>query len=158
MAATPRSVWRNPVHFAAFGFGAGAIPWMPGTWGTLAAVIVYLGLQWLPLTAYVLLVAAAVVIGIGLCGRTARQIGVHDHSGIVWDEFVGYWITMTAAPAGWSWIVAGFVLFRLFDVSKPWPIGWLDRQVGGGLGIMADDVLAGVMACLCLQLAAMVLV
>jgi len=73
-------------------------------------------------------------------------LGVHDHPGIVWDEFAGFLITMVAAPAGWPGIAAGFALFRLFDVWKPWPIGWVDRKVHGGLGIMLDDVLAGLMA------------
>lgn len=152
MATVPRSVWRNPVHFAAFGFGSGAVPLAPGTFGTLAALVIYLGLQQLPFPLYALFVLTALALGVLLCGRTARDVGEHDHSGIVWDEFVGYWITMTLAPPGWWPIALGFILFRLFDVIKPWPIGWLDRHVHGGLGIMADDVLAGVMAALCLQL------
>jgi phosphatidylglycerophosphatase A len=81
-----------------------------------------------------------------LCGRTSRDLGVHDHGGIVWDEFVGYWITMIAVPVDWVWALAGFILFRLFDILKPWPIGPVDKRVHGGLGIMLDDVLAGVMA------------
>lgn len=152
MATVPRSVWRNPVHFAAFGFGSGAVPLAPGTSGTLAAALIYLGLQYLPPLLYLLFVLLALALGIALCGRTARDVGVHDHSGIVWDEFVGYWITMVLAPPGWWPMLAGFILFRLFDVIKPWPIGWLDRHVDGGAGIMIDDVLAGIMAWLCLQL------
>ena len=153
MASTPASVWRNPVHFAAFGFGSGASPVAPGTFGTAMAVALYLLLPPMPWFAYLLFLLLGFVLGIWLCGRTATDIGVHDHGGIVWDEFVGYWITMFLAPAGWQYVVAGFVLFRLFDIVKPWPIRWLDRHVEGGLGIMIDDVLAGVMACACLQLA-----
>jgi phosphatidylglycerophosphatase A len=93
-------------------------------------------------------------IGVWLCHGTARDLGLADHPGIVWDEIVGYLITMTAAPAGWTWIVLGFVLFRLFDIWKPWPISWLDRNIKGGLGIMLDDALAGTYACLVLQLIA----
>lgn len=151
MAATPRSIWRNPIHFAAFGFGSGAVPVAPGTFGTLMAVALYLLLPAMSWPLYVLFLLAMFALGVWLCGRTANDIGVHDHGGIVWDEFVGYWITMFLAPAGWVWIVVGFVLFRLFDIIKPWPISWLDRHVDGGLGVMIDDVLAGVMAFVCLQ-------
>jgi phosphatidylglycerophosphatase A len=78
---------------------------------------------------------------------------VHDHPGIVWDEFVGYWITLWAVPFDWVWVIAGFVVFRVFDIIKPWPVSVLDRKVDGGLGIMIDDVLAGIMACATLHLA-----
>ena len=81
-----------------------------------------------------------------------QDLGVHDHRGIVWDEIVGFLVTMTAVPVSWRVILAGFVLFRLFDILKPWPIGWLDRHVGDGLGIMLDDLLAGVLAALVLQI------
>lgn len=154
MAATPRSVWRNPVHFAAFGFGSGAAPVAPGTFGTLMGVALYLPLPALSWPLYLLFLLAATLIGIWLCERTTRDIGVHDHGGIVWDEFVGYWITMFVAPAGWLWIIVGFILFRFFDIVKPWPIRWLDQHVKGGFGVMIDDVLAGVMALICLQVAA----
>ncbi|HHH48951.1 MAG TPA: phosphatidylglycerophosphatase A [Gammaproteobacteria bacterium] len=147
----PSSVWRNPVHFLAFGLGSGAAPVAPGTFGTLAAIPLYLLLAPLPLWGYLLAVAAVSLAGIWLCGRTSRDLGVHDHPGIVWDEFAGYLVTMIAAPAGWLWIAAGFVLFRLFDILKPWPIRWIDRRVHGGLGIMLDDLLAGVLAALVLQ-------
>ena len=92
--------------------------------------------------------------GIYLCDRSSKLLGVHDHGGIVWDEFVGYWITMLLAPSGWLWIVMGFFLFRLFDILKPFPINILDKHVHGGLGIILDDVLAGIFACICLQLIA----
>lgn len=151
----PPSVFSNPVHFLAFGLGSGTAPWAPGTFGTLAAVVLYLPLSQLVLPAYLIMLILTFGLGIGLCERTSRDLGVHDHGGIVWDEFVGYWITMVAAPAGWPWVVLGFILFRLFDILKPFPIGVLDKQVGGGLGIMLDDALAGVYAWLCLQLAAL---
>jgi phosphatidylglycerophosphatase A len=143
-------VWRNPIHFLAFGFGSGAIPKAPGTWGTLAAVPFVLIWQQLPLAGYVLVLVVATLLGIWLCDRTAKDMGVHDHGGIVWDEFVGLWLTMLLAPPGWLWLLAGFALFRLFDIWKPWPIGWVDRRVGGGFGIMLDDLLAGLMALLVL--------
>lgn len=146
MNKAPASVWRNPVHFLAFGLGSGASPKAPGTAGTLAAVPLWYLLSQTQLVIYLLLVLLAFVIGIWLCGRTSRDLGVHDHGGIVWDEFVGYWITMIAVPVDWVWALAGFILFRLFDILKPWPIGPVDKRVHGGLGIMLDDVLAGVMA------------
>jgi phosphatidylglycerophosphatase A len=137
---------KNPVHFLSLGFGSGLAPWAPGTFGTLAAIPLYLLLQPLPLVVYLLVTLAALLLGFYLCGETARTLGVHDHGGIVWDEIVGFWITMIAVPLDWKWIVAGFLLFRLFDIVKPWPIKWIDSKVSGGLGIMLDDVLAGIFA------------
>ena len=124
---------------------------MPGTFGTLVAVPLYYVLMPLPLEYYIAVVGAMLLLGIWLCHVTARDLGVHDHSGIVWDEIVGYLLTMTAAPAGWMWIAAGFVLFRLFDILKPWPIHLADRKVGGGFGIMLDDIIAGAYAWLAMQ-------
>ena len=147
----------NPVHLLAFGFGAGCSPKAPGTMGTLLAVGIYLPLSYLPLWAYGLAVLLLSIVGIALCGRAARDLGVHDHPGIVWDEIAGFLLTMFAAPAGWLWIAVGFVLFRLFDIWKPWPIRWLDRHVHGGLGIMLDDLLAGLFAAVCLQVLAVLL-
>lgn len=151
MNKAPASVWRNPIHFLAFGLGSGASPWAPGTMGTLAAIIPYFWFAQLALPFYLLMLLITSLIGIWLCGRTSQDLGVHDHGGIVWDEFVGFWITMLAAPAGLIWVAIGFVLFRIFDILKPWPIRWLDRQVHGGLGIMLDDILAGVFAFISLQ-------
>lgn len=141
----------NPWHLLAFGFGSGLAPKAPGTFGTLAAIPFYLLLQHLSPPLYLLVVAVASVVGIAICGRTSKDMGVHDHGGIVWDEFCGYWVTMIAAPAGWFWVIAGFVLFRIFDIWKPWPINLADKKVHGGLGIMVDDLIAGVYAFLCLQ-------
>ncbi len=145
---------RNPVHLLAFGFGSGCAPFAPGTFGTLAAVPVYLLLSYLPLAGYLIVLALVSLAGIWICGQTAKDLGVHDHGGIVWDEFAGFFLTMMAAPAGLLWIGIGFLLFRLFDIWKPWPIRWADRQVGGGLGIMLDDLIAGAYAWILLQLLA----
>jgi phosphatidylglycerophosphatase A len=142
----------NPVSFVALGFGSGLAPVAPGTAGTLAAVPLYLLLQDLPLAVYLAVVAAMLLGGVPVCGYTAGRLGVHDHPAIVWDEVVGYLVTMIAAPAGWQWVVAGFTLFRLFDILKPWPIRWFDRHVHGGVGIMLDDVIAGMFAAVVLQL------
>ncbi len=146
------SLLHNPVQFLAFGFGSGLAPKAPGTFGTLAAVPLFLLLSHGPLSFYLGFLLVALLAGVYWCGRTARELGVHDHPGIVWDEVVGFLVTMFAAPAGWTWLVAGFVLFRLFDILKPWPIRWVDRRVQGGLGIMLDDVLAGLGAALALYL------
>ena len=144
-------VWRDPIHFLALGFGSGCAPKAPGTFGTLAAIPLYWLAQDLSLGIFVVLTALMFVLGIWLCERTAKDLGVHDHPAIVWDEIVGYFATMIAAPKGWLWIVLGFVLFRVFDILKPWPIKTVDRQVGGGFGIMFDDLLAAVYAWLLLQ-------
>ncbi|MDO8908377.1 MAG: phosphatidylglycerophosphatase A [Pseudohongiella sp.] len=154
MAATPSSVWRNPVHFLAFGLGSGAVPVAPGTFGTLAAVGLYLLLPDMGNVVYLIFLLLSFLVGVWLCGKTASDIGVHDHGGIVWDEFVGFWLTMFLAPPGLIWLVSGFLLFRLFDIVKPWPIRWFDKHVHGGFGIMFDDVLAGLMALICLQVIA----
>ncbi len=138
-----KTVLSSPIHFLAFGFGSGLSPVAPGTVGTLMAVPLYLLMVRLPWMYYVLLLLMAIALGIWLCGESARLLGVHDHGGIVWDEFVGFWITMLFVPPEWLWIVLGFVLFRLFDIWKPWPIKLIDQQVDGGLGIMLDDILAG---------------
>jgi len=143
---------RHPLDFMALGFGSGLVPIGPGTAGTVVAIPVYLLLLPLSVTVYLALVAALFIVGIPICAHAARRMGVHDHPGIVWDEIVGYLVTMTFAPQGWTWIVAGFVLFRLFDIAKPWPIRLLDRKVGGGFGIMVDDLLAGIFAAAVLQL------
>lgn len=125
---------------------------MPGTFGTLVGVGVYLCLPTLSLIHYLLLVSALFAAGVWICGRAAGNLGVHDHASIVWDEIVGYLVAMLAAPPGWVWVVAGFVLFRLFDIWKPWPIHWLDRHIHGGIGIMLDDLLAAIYAVILLQI------
>ena len=154
IAVTAKTVFSSPVHFLAFGFGSGLSPRAPGTAGTLAAIPLYLLLMQLPLMGYLLVLLAMSLVGIWICGESSRRLGVHDHGGIVWDEFAGFLLTMIAAPQGWVWILAGFLLFRLFDIWKPWPIHIIDRQVSGGLGIMLDDILAGIYALLALQLLA----
>ena len=126
-------------------------PKAPGTFGTLVAVPIYYFIQSWPLAYYGIWVLVTFAFGIYLCQRSAQALGVHDHPGIVWDEMVGYWITMFAAPRGWEWMLLGFVLFRVFDIAKPWPVSWADKHVDGGLGIMLDDVLAGVGALAVMQ-------
>lgn len=143
---------RNPIYMLAFGFGSGLVPKAPGTFGTLAAIPIYLLLVgYFSQNVYWVFLIAACILGVSICGYAARGMGVHDHPGIVWDEIAGFLLTMAWAPFSWLAVLAGFVFFRLFDILKPWPISWLDRQVHGGLGIMLDDLLAGLLAALCLQ-------
>ena len=149
----PRSV----LHWIAFGAGAGLAPRAPGTAGTAVAVPIYAVLATQPVGLYLLAIALIAAAGVLVCGRTARELGVHDHPGIVLDEIAGFLVTMTALPFDWPWIAAGFVAFRIFDVAKPWPVSLADRKVGGGLGIMLDDLLAGALACATLHAARYVL-
>lgn len=142
---------KSPAQFLAFGFGSGLSPKAPGTAGTLAALPLYWLLTLLGLPGYTVAVLAALLAGIWICQKASDELGVHDHGGIVWDEFVGLWIALWALPVDWLWVLGGFILFRAFDIAKPWPIGYLDRRVGGGLGIMLDDIVAGVFTCACLH-------
>ena len=151
-APLPITIWRDPFMWLACGFGTGAAPFAPGTFGTLVALPLYYFLQPLSAWLYLAVVAALFVIGIGLCAHAANKLKVHDHPGIVWDEVVGYLVTMFMAPSDWEWMLAGFALFRLFDIWKPWPIRLLDQRVAGGFGIMVDDLLAGIYAAGLLQL------
>ncbi len=136
----------TPSGFLAFGLGSGLSPKAPGTAGTVAALVFAVPLLALPFWIGLLVVLAAFFLGLYICGETSRRLGVHDHGGIVWDEFVGMWLVLLFVPFEPLWWLAAFVLFRVFDILKPWPIRWLDRRVGGGLGIMIDDVLAAVYA------------
>lgn len=153
------TVLRDPVHFVAFGFGAGLSPLAPGTAGTGIGVLAFIALSGLPLWAYGLAVLALFGLGCGVCGESARRLGVHDHGGIVFDEIVGYLVA--AAPLlwetgrwdGWPGWLGAFAAFRVFDIFKPWPIRLADRRVHGGFGIMLDDALAGLAAASILALA-----
>ncbi len=142
----------HPYHWLAFGLGSGLAPKAPGTFGTVASLpFWWLLLDGIPLLPYLGILIAGLAFGVLLCAKTSQHLGVHDHPGIVWDEWIGMWITLILVPDGWAWVLYAFVLFRFFDIIKPWPIGWLDRRVKGGFGIMIDDVLAGLMALAVLQ-------
>ena len=148
-----RRIFRDPCCFLAFGFGSGLAPFAPGTFGTLAAIPIYWWLADLSPSIHGPLVFVLFLAGIPICRRCEAALGTHDHSGIVWDEIVGYLITMAAVPFSWKATALGFVLFRLFDILKPWPISQIDRAVRGGLGVMLDDALAGALAAVCLHFA-----
>ncbi len=136
----------KPIQFLALGFGSGLAPKAPGTFGTLAAIPLYLLVAGFSPLYYGLLVILMSIAGIYICGKTANDVGVHDHPAIVWDEFVGFLITMFMVPLSWQSVVVGFILFRLFDIFKPWPISIADKKLAGGFGIMLDDILAGLAA------------
>ena len=142
---------KNPIHFLALGFGSGLAPKAPGTFGTLAALPLYFLMMHLSLPVFIALTLVITIVGFWICDIAAKDMQVHDHGAIVWDEVAGMLITMIAAPVGLLPLIVGFVLFRFFDIIKPWPIKLLDRHVKGGFGIMIDNVLAGVFAAICLQ-------
>ncbi|MDI1352914.1 MAG: phosphatidylglycerophosphatase A [bacterium] len=139
-------VWQDPIYFIAFGFGSGLMSVAPGTWGTLAAIPVYLLLLKCHWSVYIFATVLAFILGVWVSDKVTKDLGIHDYKGIVWDEVVGYLITMFLVPPGLVWIILGFVLFRIFDIWKPQPIRLVDQKVNGGLGIMLDDVLAAVPA------------
>lgn len=143
----PEIVWKNPIYFLAFGLGSGAMPFMPGTFGTLMAIPFYLLLRPLPLAAYLILTALFIALSVWVSEKCSRDIGFHDHPGMCIDEFAGFFVTMIGAPVGIGWVIYGFLLFRLFDIWKPWPIHLLDEKVHGGFGMILDDVVAGIFAC-----------
>lgn len=155
MSNLPRPDLRNPIHLLAFGFGSGLAPKAPGTFGTLAALPILFLMSYLNNIEYIIVLGAIILSGFWICEASSRALKVHDHPGIVWDEIAGMLLTMVAVPLNWATVLAGFVLFRLFDITKPWPISWLDRHVHGGAGIMLDDLLAGLFAAACLQLIAL---
>jgi phosphatidylglycerophosphatase A len=142
---------KNPVHFLALGFGSGLIPLMPGTFGSLAAVPLLIAMSYVNLYVFVGVTIISFLVGIYLCGKTANDMRMHDHGSIVWDEIAGMMVCFIAVPISPLTLIVGFVLFRFFDILKPWPIRVFDKKVHGGFGIMIDDIVAGVMACLCLH-------
>ncbi len=151
-------VFSHPIHLLSFGFGAGLAPKAPGTFGTLVALPLYYLLADLSILTFILVTLVMSLVGIYFCDFSAKelvkkQFSKHqDHGGIVWDEICGYLVTMIGVTFSWQNMLMGFFLFRLFDILKPWPISWLDKRVKGGFGIMIDDLLAGLMAMICLHL------
>ena len=154
-----RALLATPAGWLACGFGSGLTPVAQGTFGSLAALLPWLLLRHLSIPLYVLVLLAGFAIGVWACDIAGRALGVDDHRSLVWDEFIGQWIALIPLllPAllpkrfsMWWWLLAGFVLFRLFDVWKPWPIRWMDRHLKGGMGVMVDDVVAGIFAAIVL--------
>ncbi len=152
MKESKPNVWRDPWHFLAFGCGLGTLPIAPGTFGSLLGLLYYWLMYPLGWAIYIGLTVLATVFGFWLCGRVSKDLGVHDHGGIVWDEVVGILLTFLFVTPSVSVMLVGFVLFRIFDIWKPWPISFIDKSVKGGVGIMMDDVVAALPAWIFLQL------
>ena len=156
LIAQRRLLLSHPAGWIATGFGSGFSPVAPGTAGSLAALLPWLVLRELPLPFYAGALVLAFLAGVWACAWLVQTLRVSDPSIAVWDEFTGIWIALVplvATPAHWVWILVAFILFRIFDIAKPWPVSWADRSIGGGLGVMLDDVLAGAYAAIVLGLA-----
>lgn len=156
-----KTVFGDPIHLLAFGFGSGLSRWAPGTTGSLGALVLYFAIMNFPEWAYLGITVLVTMVGFHICGESARRLGVHDHPGIVWDEWAGMLITLAFVPpvalfpgdpAGLAWVAIGFALFRLFDILKPWPARYFDDKWQDGTGIVMDDVVAALYAGLSLVL------
>jgi phosphatidylglycerophosphatase A len=146
------SAGRRVVLFFATGCGSGYVPVAPGTAGTAVAVILFFLLSSLSLSLYLLTTAAFIFISIWIAHQAAFLLQMKDPPPIVMDEVAGYLVTMASFPFTWQYAAAGFILFRLFDIVKPFPARWIDRNVPGGYGIVLDDVAAGIYANIVLQI------
>ncbi len=159
-AGQRRAILGHPAGWIASGFGSGLNPFAPGTAGSAAALLPWFALRELPWPFFLLVVALAFALGVWASNVVIAKLRIEDPQVIVWDEFVGQWIALAPLlwiARDWSWIIAAFALFRLFDVWKPWPVSWADRRVKGGLGVMLDDVLAGIYAAIVIVIAARIL-
>ncbi len=150
--SVPIKLLLNPWHCLSLGFGSGLVPKIPGTAGTVVGVVIFVLLPTMDWKLYLGITISAFIAGVFLCDYTARALNASDHPSIVWDEIVGYFITMFMAPADWLWILLGFILFRTLDILKPWPISIADQKVPGGLGVMVDDVIAGIFSLIIMQI------
>lgn len=137
---------KNPWHLAAVGFGSGLVKFAPGTFGSIAAIPFCLILLYLPWYINLIVIILSFILGTIACNKAEQAMGIHDHGGIVIDEFVGMFISSLFFPQNPYLIILSFILFRFFDILKPYPISLLDRNVKGGFGIMIDDVIAGIYA------------
>lgn len=141
-----RQLFAHPANFLAMGFGTGLVRYAPGTVGSLLALPIFVVMPKSNPLFYVGIVILLFLVGVWCCAHSASLLGVHDHPAIVYDEIVGMLLTLFLVPLSPAWLLLAFLLFRFFDIVKPWPIGWVDKRVDGGMGIMLDDILAGLMA------------
>ena len=138
-------------YFLAFGLGSGLAGVAPGTAGSALGLLLFIPALYAPFPVQVVIIVIGFVLGVWVCDRVAKHMEVKDPGGIVWDEFVGMWITLLLLPS-LMWLPAAFLLFRLFDIWKPWPVRVADEKLAGGLGIMLDDVFAGLYALAAVQI------
>ena len=152
-APSLRFLLAHPAHLLACGFGSGLSPFAPGTVGTLFAWGSFLLLRpWMSHTQMLIFLLLCFIVGIAAVHKTGQDLGVCDHGSIVWDEIVPFWAVLLFCPPGWLWQGTAFLLFRLFDIVKPQPARFFDRQVKNGFGVMADDLVAAGYAVLVLAL------
>ncbi len=151
LRADHHQLFAHPANFLALGFGSGLSRFAPGTAGSLVALPLFVCMPKANHFFYLGVLVILFIVGLWCCGKSAKLLGAHDHPAIVWDEIVGMLVTLFMIPMTPLYLLLAFLLFRFFDIVKPWPIGWVDRRVDHGMGIMLDDVLAGVMAWLVLQ-------
>lgn len=142
VARPPQTIWTNPIHFIGCGFGFGTFPYFPGTIGTLISIPLIFLLSHTPLWFYLTACVILFLFGVYCCGITNRDFGTDDHPAAVFDEFATFPVAMIAIPTTWYFLLIAFLLFRFFDIVKPWPIRWVDKNVHGGFGVMLDDLLA----------------
>ncbi|MBX3668962.1 MAG: phosphatidylglycerophosphatase A [Rhodocyclaceae bacterium] len=148
-------LFTHPAHFIACGLGSGLSPWAPGTAGTAAGWLLYLVLRpWFSELGFMLWLAATFVLGIWACDKTGRDLRVADHGSIVWDEIVPFWLVLFCTPAGPAWQLIAFLAFRFFDIVKPPPARWADRNLKNGFGVMLDDLFAALWSIAAIQVAA----
>lgn len=141
----------HPAHFFALGFGSGLSPKAPGTAGTVVALPLAWLISTLSIFTQLLIIAPLFVVGISICSITNKNLGVADHGSIVWDEIVAMMLVLAFTPLFWAWWLVAFLLFRLFDIWKPYPIRQLDAKLKNGFGVMFDDLLAAVYAIISLK-------
>ncbi len=141
----------HPAHFLALGFGSGLAAKAPGTFGTLVAIPLFMALMATPELVHVITIACLFLIGIPICTIAGKALGASDHGSIVWDEIVAFMLVLEFTPPSWAWWVVAFLLFRLFDIWKPFPIRQVEASLKLGLGVMFDDLLAAIYAVACLK-------
>lgn len=141
----------HPAHFVALGFGSGLAAKAPGTFGTLVAVPLFMALMPTPGLVHLIAIALLFIVGIPIATQTGKALGVSDHGSIVWDEIVAFMLVLQFTPQTWLWWLLAFVLFRVFDIWKPFPIRQCDERLKGGFGVMFDDLLAAIYAIACLK-------
>ena len=136
----------HPAHFFGLGFGSGLVPKAPGTAGTLVGLLLFWLISGYALNVQLIIIAALFIIGIYFCHKTGKTLGVSDHGSIVWDEIVAVMLLLAFTPITWLNWLGAFLLFRLFDIWKPFPINYFDAKLKNGFGVMFDDLLAAIYA------------